>query len=191
MKEKSKSYKICKWIYKPLLKLLYKPTVEGLENVPKNEKIILAGNHKHAYDPIVVMSFIDRQIHFMAKEELFKGLRGAILDEIGMIKVFREDKTKNASSMLKAEEILEKQGVIGVFPEGTRNRTNQKLLNFRKGAVKLAQKTDTNIVPFAIKGKYRLFGNELKLVFGAPINVSQMDLEIANGHLQKEVERLL
>ena len=191
MREKNVGYKICKSIYKPLFKFLYRPKVKGIENVPENGKIILAGNHIHAYDPIIVMSYLDRQIHFIAKEELFKGLRGAILDEIGMIKIYRDDKTKNAASMLKAEEILENGGVVGIFPEGTRNKTQEKLLTFKKGCVKLAKKADCSIVPFAIKGEYGLFKDNLEIVFGEPINIAKMELDIANEYLKKEIERLL
>ena len=83
-KNKSHLYKICKIIYSVLLKILYRPTVYGIENIPKEGSLIFAGNHRHALDPIVVMSNTNRIVHYMAKEELFKGLHGIIFKKIGI-----------------------------------------------------------------------------------------------------------
>lgn len=67
MKENQKLYKILKAVYSRLLKTLYKPTTQGTENIPKNGPIIFAGNHIHAFDPIMVMTHTNRTVHYMAK----------------------------------------------------------------------------------------------------------------------------
>ena len=72
MKENKTLYKIAKAIYSKLLKIIYKPTVKGTENIPEKGAIIFVGNHKHAFDPIMVMSNTNRIVHYMAKETLFK-----------------------------------------------------------------------------------------------------------------------
>ena len=112
-------YKICKCIYKVLLKILYRPKVYGKENIPKEGSLILAGNHVMAVDPTLVMSSTNRIVHYMAKEELFKGFHGWLFKKIGLIKIDREK--SNVAAILKAEEILKEGGTIGIFPEGTRN----------------------------------------------------------------------
>ena len=66
-KEKNFLYKICKKIYSPIIKILYIPKIFGVENIPKEGRLILAGNHKNALDPILVMSNTNRIVHFMAK----------------------------------------------------------------------------------------------------------------------------
>lgn len=190
MKEnKNHLYKICKIIYSVLLKILYRPTVYGIENIPKEGSLIFAGNHRHALDPIVVMSNTNRIVHYMAKEELFKGLHGIIFEKIGLIKIHRNK--SNPLAVIEAENILKQDGTIGVFPEGTRNRTENELLKFKHGTVVIAKKTNTKILPFAIKGKYRIFRKGVIIEFGKPIDVSKMEIEEANEYLRNEVLKLL
>lgn len=191
MKEKGNVlYKICKVIYTVLLKILFRPQVYGKENIPQEGALIFAGNHKHAVDPVMVMSSTKRRVHYMAKEELFKGLHGVLFRKIGLIKVHR-GKSSNPIAIIEAEKILENGGTIGIFPEGTRNRSKNELLKFRYGAVRLAKKTNTKIIPFAIKGKYKLFRKSVKLEFGEPIDFSEMELEEANRYLENQVLKLL
>ena len=189
MKENKKLYKTLKIIINPLLKILYRPKAKGTENIPKDGPIIFAGNHKHAFDPVVVMTNTDRMVHYMAKESIFKGLHGKILEAIGIIKVYRT--RSNPMAVIEATKILEQGGAIGIFPEGTRNRTQEELLKFRQGAVAIAQKAKSPIIPFAIKGQYRLFRKGLTIEFGKPIDVTQMGLEEANDVVRSEVLNLL
>lgn len=190
MKEKKNNlYKICKIIYSFLLKILFRPRIYGIENIPNEGSIIFAGNHKHAIDPIVVMSSTKRIVHYMAKEELFKGLHGILFEKIGLIKIYRSK--SNPQAVLQAEEILKNGGTIGIFPEGTRNKTENELLKFRYGAVRIAKKTNSKIVPFAIRGKYKLFRKGLTLEFGEAIDVSKMELEEANEFLRDEVLKMI
>ena len=189
MKENQKLYKIAKAIYSKLLKVLYNPTTKGTKNIPEKGPIIIVGNHKHAFDPIIVMSNTNRTIHYMAKESLFKGIHGKILESIGTIKIHRNK--SNPIAIKEAEEILKQGGAVGIFPEGTRNRTNQELLKFRHGAVEIAKKTNTPIIPFAIKGDYKLFKKGLSIEFGKPIKISHMEVEEANNYIRNEVLNIL
>ena len=189
MKENQKLYKIAKAIYSKLLKILYNPTTKGIKNIPEKGPIIIVGNHKHAFDPIMVMSNTNRTIHYMAKESLFKGIHGKILESIGTIKIHRNK--SNPIAIKEAEEILKQGGAVGIFPEGTRNRTNQELLKFRHGAVEIAKKTNTPIIPFAIKGDYKLFKKGLSIEFGKPIKISHMEVEEANNYIRNEVLNIL
>lgn len=189
MKENKKLYKVAKAIYSTLLKILYRPKAYGIENIPKEGAIIFVGNHRHAFDPIVVMTHTERIVHYMAKESLFKGLHGRLFESIGLIKVYRTK--SNPTAVVEAEEILKQGGTVGIFPEGTRNRTDQELLEFRHGAVAIAKQANSKIIPFAIKGKYRLFRKGLIIEFGKPIDVSQMEIEEANDYVRNEVLELL
>ena len=189
MKENKLLYKTLKIIIKPLLKILYRPKAYGKENIPKDGPIIFAGNHKHAVDPVVVMTNTDRIVHYMAKDSIFKGLHGKILESIGIIKVYRTK--SNPAAVIEAEEILKQGGTIGIFPEGTRNRTNEELLKFRHGAVAIARQANAPIIPFAIKGEYKLFRKKLVIEFGKPIDVSDMEVEVATDYIRNEVLNLL
>lgn len=188
-KEKNFMYRLLKPIYTVLLKILFRPKVIGKENIPEDGALIFAGNHKHAVDPTMVMMSTNRVVHYMAKEELFKGIHGWLFNKIGLIKVYRGK--SNPQAVIEAEKILKNGGTVGIFPEGTRNRSNEELLKFRHGTVAIAQKTNTLILPFAIKGKYKLFRKSVILEFGKPIDVVKMDLEEANEYLRNEVLNLL
>lgn len=189
MKENKKLYKALKTIVKPILKILYRPKAYGTENIPSEGPIIFAGNHIHAFDCVVVMTNTERIVHYMGKESIFKGLHGKLLEAIGMIKVYRTK--SNPVAVIEATRVLEQGGTIGIFPEGTRNRTNEELLKFRHGAVAIAQKANSPIIPFAIKGEYRLFRKGLTIEFGKPVDVSQMEKEEANDCIRNEVLKLL
>lgn len=165
-----------------MLKILYRPKAYGVANIPKEEPIIFVGNHTHAFDPIVVMTYTNRIVHYMAKESLFKGIHGKLFEGIGLIKVYRN--RKNPLAVVEAEKILNQGGAVGIFPEGTRNKTQQELLKFRHGAVAIAKKTNSQIVPFAIRGKYRLFRKGLIIEFGKPVDISKMEVYIRNEVLK-------
>ena len=114
---------------------------------------------------------------------------GKLLESIGIIKVYRTK--SNPVAVNEAAQILEQGGTIGIFPEGTRNRTNEELLKFRHGAVAIAQKANAQIIPFAIKGQYKLFRKGLNIEFGKPVDVSEMETEEANNYIRNEVLNLL
>ena len=188
-KEKNYMYSLLKPIYSILLKIIFRPRVVGKENIPKEGALIFAGNHKHAVDPTMVMMSTDRIVRFMAKEELFKGLHGIIFNKMGLIKVRRGK--SNPQAVMEAEDILNSGGTVGIFPEGTRNKGKEELLKFRHGTVAIAKKTNTLIIPFAIRNKYKIFRKSVVLEFGKTIDVSKMELKEANEYLRSEVLKLL
>lgn len=188
MKENKILYKILKIIYSSLLKTLYKPKVKGKENIPEQGPITFVGNHRHAFDPIVVMTYTKRIIHYMAKEELFKGIHGIILKKMGLIKVYRTK--SNPTAVIEAVEILKQGGAVGIFPEGHRNRTDQDLLKFKHGAVAIAKQVDAKIIPFAIRGQYKILKKGLEIEFGEPVDISQMEIEEANNYIRNVVLKI-
>ena len=188
-KEKNSIYYSLKTIFCSLLKLIYNPKIVGKQNIPENGPVILAGNHKHSYDPLLAIMSTNRVVHFLAKKELFKGLQGKILLKAGLIRVDRNN--PNPGVVKKAINFLQNGGVVGIFPEGTRNKTEKKLLPFKYGAVSIAQKTKAPIIPFAIKGKYKPFINNLVVEFGEPYYVESENLEEENNLLKDKILKLL
>lgn len=189
MKRGAILYKFLKLIYAFLLKILFNPKVYGKENIPEEEGLIFAGNHKCAIDPVVVMNSTKRRIYFMAKTEAFKGPLGIILKGIGLIKVDR--KKNNPMAVIEAERLLKENETIGIFPEGTRNKSDKPILKFRYGAVSIAKRANVKVVPFAIRGDYKLFKYNLQIEFGKPIDVGNLEVEEANKVLENEVINLL
>ncbi len=182
-------YKFGKLILGPIFKLYYHPTIIGKENIPKKGSIVIAGNHKHLYDQCLTIVATKRGIHYMAKKEYFDGKFAWFFKGTGCISVDRSKKDPEAKE--KALEVLKDGGAIGIFPEGTRNKTKEFLLPFKFGAVSMAQKTDSYIVPFGITGDYKFRSKNLTIQYGKPFKVSNMTLEEANQKLYDEVSTLM
>ena len=175
MKE-SKLYLFFRPIVKLFVKIFIRPKYIGLENIPKDEKIILAGTHTHVCDSFLLMSSTKRPIHFLAKKELWKFPYGIIISHMELIPVDRKNKSPN--SLIEAKKYLDSNMVVLIFPEGTLEKEKGKLLPFKMGVIKLASDTNTKIVPFSIDGKY--FKKGLKIRFGKPVKIT--------GDLEEELE---
>lgn len=182
-------YKIVRPIIKVLFISLYRPKIEGQENIPTSGRIILAGNHTNNFDCLLLMSSTKRCIHFLAKDELWKGPKKIIFSNMGLIPVNR--RVKDHKSLESAENYLRHEKVIGIFPEGTFSREKGKLLPFKIGAVKMAYDTDTKIVPFAITGTYKLFSKDLKIKFGSSLSINNENLAEENNKLKRIIENLM
>ena len=170
-----------------LINLFFHPKYYGLENIPKTGRCILAGTHTSIIDCWLLMSTTKRPIHFLAKDELWKGIGKFIFGNMGLIPVNRRQKDHHALEL--AEDYLKNECLIGIFPEGTTEKEYEVMLPFKIGAVKMAKDTTTKIVPFAIRGKYRLFGKGVRIKFGKPIVVKK-DLEIENENLKQVISNL-
>lgn len=181
-------YKIVKPPVKFLFKLLFRPTVIGIENIPKEGKILLAGNHTKWLDPVMLVSMVNRQVHFLAKQELFEGKTKFIAKGMGCIPVNRKIHDKNA--LETAYKYLENGLCVGIFPEGTINRTDDIIMPFKIGAVKACKETKTKLVPFIITGEYKLFHKKIRLEFLEPLEIKD-DLDEENKKLMDIVSKKL
>ncbi len=184
-----------RWFYtlvKPLLiflvYLLYHPKVKGRENIPKDGPIVFAGNHMKWVDPELVCAVVKRrQVHFLAKKELFSGISHIITWGMGAIPVDR--KVHDGNALKYAIEALKRGLCIGIFPEGTINRTDDVIMPFKIGAVKMAKEADALIVPFVITGEYKLFRGGETIEFLKPMKVK--DLEKSNKELMDKISKKL
>lgn len=182
-------YRIVRTLGYPIFLLLYRPEFEGRNNIPKSGSVILAGNHTNNLDAAIMLAGPTRVVHMLAKKELFKSkISNAFFRSMGCIPVDRKIHDENAKS--EAIEVLKNNEVIGIFPEGTVNRTNDIILPFKYGAVSFAKKTGAYIVPFAITGKYKLFRRSIKITYGKPYKVTD-DLEIENKKLMNIITKML
>ena len=186
---KSILYRTVRTLGYPIFLLLYRPEFEGRNNIPKSGSVILAGNHTNNLDAAIMIAGPKRVVHMLAKKELFKSkISNAFFRSMGCIPVDRKIHDENAKS--EAIEVLKNNEVIGIFPEGTVNRTNDIILPFKYGAVSFAKKTGAYIVPFTITGKYKLFRRNIKITYGKPYKVTD-DLEIENKKLMNIITKML
>lgn len=183
-------YSLLTPIMRVLFRFYYNPKIINKEVIPKEGPILIVGNHKHIYDQCLTIMATKRVIHYMAKKEYFDGKMAWFFKLVGCISVDRSIKDHNATD--KALKVLNSGGAIGLFPEGTRNKTKDVfLLPFKFGTVSMAKKTNATIIPFGLTGDYKFRSKNLTIRYGTPFKVGEMDLEDANKKLYEEVERLM
>jgi len=187
--EHKKGYIFLKTVLKYPFKLWYNPQIIGASNIPKNGATIICANHKHLMDQCPILISTKRMVHYLAKKEYFDGKFAWFFKMAGCISVNRSIKDTEASN--HAIELLKNGHVVGLFPEGTRNRTKDFLLPFKFGAVSMAKKTDAYIVPVGITGEYKFRSKDLTIRIGTPFKVNNLSLEEANEKLKKEISSLM
>lgn len=158
-------YTLIKFIVFPLFRV----KVHGIENIPENKEFIVCANHNSLLDPIFVAASLDRQVHFLAKRELFKNpFLNKFLRALGAYPVDRDG--KDMGVLRNSIKILQKGRIVGIFPEGTRVK-EIKRENIKDGTGFIALKSKTDILTIEIISKYKLF-NKTDLYIKKPIEIS-------------------
>lgn len=168
-----------------LLRLGWRPEVEGLAHVPRAGGAILAGNHLSVADELFLASVLPRHVAFWAKVEYFRDprLRGrlsrAVVTGMGAIPVDRRGGRAVLTAFDAAVPVLKDGGLVAVYPEGTRS-PDGRLYRGRTGAVRLAWQAGVPIVPVGVLGTEKVLPVDARLPrvgrvslrFGPPIDVA-------------------
>lgn len=150
-----------KAVLSPIMRLMFRPRVEGAENIPGTGPVILAGNHLTFIDSIVLPIVCDRQVLFIGKDEYVtgKGLKGRVMawffTGVGMIPVDRDGANGGVAALMTGRRVLEEGQVFGIYPEGTRS-PDGRLYRGRTGIARLTLMTGAPVVPFAMIGTDKL-----------------------------------
>jgi 1-acyl-sn-glycerol-3-phosphate acyltransferase len=145
----------------PLLRLAFRPRIEGLENIPEEGAAIIAGNHLSFSDHFVMPAILPRRITFLAKQEYFTGpgLKGALIAAFfrsaGQIPVDRTGGSAAQSAVQEALKVLRRGELMGVYPEGTRSHDG-KLYKGRTGVAVMALTAGAPVVPCAMLGTFEV-----------------------------------
>ena len=179
---------------------LYKPLLySGEENMPLNGAFIVASNHINALDPLPIMlaAYPRREIHYMAKAELFKNFAASRLLKVGG--AFPVKRGIGSRGALNYACMLLRAGrAVGIFPEGTRFPGGAPQ-EPRTGVAKLAYETGAPVLPCAIYSPGRgAFGEPVTLRFGKLMHNSEIDFgdgksggrKTASAQIMKEISRL-
>ncbi|QIR70865.1 1-acyl-sn-glycerol-3-phosphate acyltransferase [Kocuria sp. KD4] len=143
------------------LRLLCRPVITGLENLPQDGPVIIASNHLSFLDSVIISAFMPRRVKFIAKAEYVNspGIKGKLMREafefIDIIPVTRGQQSESVAALDPAVEHLKQGNVFGIYPEGTRSRDGY-LYRGHSGVAYLAYVTGAPVVPVGLIGTQRL-----------------------------------
>ncbi|GAA2255699.1 lysophospholipid acyltransferase family protein [Streptomyces amakusaensis] len=170
----------------PLLRLLFRPRIEGLEHIPEEGAAIVAGNHLSFSDHFLMPAIIKRRITFLAKAEYFTGpgLRGrltaAFFRSAGQIPVDRSGKDAGQAAIREGLGVLGRGELLGIYPEGTRSHDG-RLYKGKVGVAVMAVRAGVPVIPCAMVGTFEIQppGQALPKIkrvtvrFGEPLDFSR------------------
>lgn len=193
------------WLFKyvfmgPLLTLMGRPKVHGLENVPNSGAVILASNHLAVADSFYKCLVVHRRITYLAKAEYFTGtgVRGWFTrwfyTAAGQVPIDRADADAAQGALITAERILGQGKVLGMYPEGTRS-PDGRLYKGKTGIARLALETGVPVIPVALVGtddvnppgsKMWRFGR-VEVRFGKPLDFTRFEGLAGNRFIERAV----
>jgi 1-acyl-sn-glycerol-3-phosphate acyltransferase len=182
-------YWFLKWIaIGPLLRMVFRPQVEGAENVPTEGPAILASNHLSYADWLFMPLTLPRRVTFVAKAEYFNtpGIKGwfqrLFFSGAGQVPIDRSGGKAARAALEVGLRILREGGVFGIYPEGTRSHDG-RLYRGKTGVARLALETGVPVIPVAVVGTDvvappgKTFGSFTRPVvrFGKPLDFERYD----------------
>ncbi|KND43535.1 MULTISPECIES: lysophospholipid acyltransferase family protein [Streptomyces] len=148
---------LIKAVLGPIMRLMFRPRVEGAEHIPGDGPVILAGNHLTFIDSMILPLVCDRQVVFIGKDEYVtgKGIKGRLMawffTGVGMIPVDRDGGRGGVAALMTGRRVLDEGRMFGIYPEGTRS-PDGRLYRGRTGIARLTLMTGAPVVPFAMIG---------------------------------------
>ncbi|MCX4728036.1 lysophospholipid acyltransferase family protein [Streptomyces sp. NPDC090052] len=145
----------------PLLRLLFRPRIEGLEHIPEDGAAIVAGNHLSFSDHFLMPVVLSRRITFLAKQEYFTGpgikgrLTAAFFRSIGQIPVDRSGREAGRAAVREGLGVLGRGELLGIYPEGTRSHDG-RLYKGKVGVAVMAIQGRVPVVPCAMVGTFEI-----------------------------------
>lgn len=143
----------------PLLRLVFRPRIEGLEHIPSSGAAIVAGNHLSFSDHFLMPAILKRRITFLAKAEYFTGpgikgrLTAFFFRSAGQIPVDRSGKDAGQAAIREGLGVLRKNELLGIYPEGTRSHDG-RLYKGKVGVAVMALKAQVPVIPCAMIGTF-------------------------------------
>lgn len=164
-------YTLVKSIAFVLFNLVFRIRVVGKENIPLDGSLVLCSNHQSNWDPLVIATAFSRKISWMGKKELFENAFLKVF--LTALQVFPVDRqVSDIGAVKKALRILKSNGVLGIFPEGTRVKEFNPE-NAKAGVALLALKSNSPVIPVYIKSDYKLF-SKVDIRFGQAIDYNKI-----------------
>ena len=164
------SYSFVRCLISLFFRLFFRITIEGTENIPE-ENIILVANHYKIWDPLIIVLAIKRELSFMAKKELFENKFFARI--LKWVNAFPVDRKKaDLTAIRNSVQIIKSGKNLLIFPEGTRVKEHRRSA-MKEGVALIAGLSGGNILPITIHGSYRIF-SRMTVNIKKCINIDEM-----------------
>lgn len=202
-------YNVFKPIVVLILRLVWRPAIEGAERIPDRGAVILASNHVSGADTVFMPAQVRRTVRFLAKSDFYSGgsrmnrVLGLFLRSIGVMPVNRSGGAASRTAIAAGLTVLERGEVLGIYPEGTRS-PDGRLYRGRTGAARMALESGCPIIPIAMLGAYeaqkgRTFlprrRPRIRVLVGEPIDaraaVAQMEAVSEGERLRALTDRVM
>ena len=154
-------YWVVKMILTPILRGLFRPWVQGLENVPTSGAAIFASNHVSFSDSFFLPLMVPRKITFLAKSDYFtgSGVKGRLIagffSGVGQVPVDRTGGKASEAALRTGLRVLRKGNLLGIYPEGTRS-PDGRLYRGKTGVARMALEAGVPVIPVAMIGTFEI-----------------------------------
>lgn len=193
---KTPIYYVAATLLTVLWAILFRPNVEGRENIPRSGPVLIAPVHRSNLDFAFTLFISPRKVFFMAKDSLFRvPVLGGLLARLGAFPVRRG--TADRESMSSAEEVLRQGQALVLFPEGTR-KEGLEVQTLHDGAMFVAARTGAIVVPVGIGGSERALPHgakfprptKIRIIVGTPISPPSSEGRVARSTVTAKSEEL-
>jgi 1-acyl-sn-glycerol-3-phosphate acyltransferase len=184
----------------PVMRVLWRPKVTGLENLPRTGPVIMASNHLSVVDSFIIPIMVARPVYFLAKNEYFRGpVMRTVMTGLNQIPVDRSGGRASLMALDAALPVLRDGNVLGIFPEGTRS-PDGRLYRGRPGVARLALDAGATVVPVGLVGTQKIqpigarlprVGVPVQMRVGAPLDLSPWRDATVDSRVLREIAAAL
>lgn len=180
------AYRTIKVVLGGIMNRLYRVNIEGLDNLPTSGSGIVAANHISFLDSLFIPLVIPRRVTYLAKAEYWDSWKTRwFFDLVGQIPVRRDDSAKAQAALESGLEVLSRDGLLGIYPEGTRS-PDGCLYRGKTGVARMAANAGAPVIPVGLVGTREIMPKDAKLPrargavsvrFGEPMRITQDEVD--------------
>lgn len=181
------SYKIVSWALRVVLFISgTKIDIIGYENIPKDKAVLYVGNHRSYYDIVINYAILPPLVGFISKKEIKKiPILAQWMEHMNCLFLDRDNVKEGLKTIIAGTEQIKSGISVFVFPEGTRAKRDEDMIEFKEGSLKMAEKSGCLIIPVAINNTSAIFEDQFPKVrkahvvieYGKPIDVNELTKE--------------
>ncbi|WP_157887546.1 1-acyl-sn-glycerol-3-phosphate acyltransferase [Frondihabitans sp. PAMC 28766] len=191
-------------VLRPVMFLWFRFTITGMSNIPTRGGVILAGNHIHFIDSVLIPGVVPRKMAYLVgasymNSKSAKGrLLGWFLRNVGQLAIDRTGGSASRASLETGLAVLDHGRVVGIYPEGSRSRDG-KLHRGRTGVARLVLASGVPVVPMSIQGSDQVLPRgarfprraRITITFGEPLTFARVDGDYDATQLREVTDEIM